>query len=533
MSSVIVDYFTPEIRTTILKKLGLRPTALKEKMVFTTDSTDFEKTNEKIISMHYNPEKLEQIQSILNPKPSLLKEIGNLATCRGKVFDISDPNNIKEVKRTFGQTINLPVNFVPLEGLLPISFPNITLQPTSGVYKPCYGGSLLCAYSWNEKERLSTFRKLDASNSHFGDSEKFTDIWLTRQDLFPSISSLPYGPNKDIKHQFIINDRKLLVDTRDLQERDHVVYIDSFCPSDPTGDYSLIPMIVICYPLTPEQVNKRLSGSSFISIDKSPEHEELLEKMSVFSSGEKVIYTNNCGIYTLVPRSSRFRQTIMDGKNNIDKLFVDCMSDTKNTRGLVDIAFSIDDLRRMNDDLQVCETVNIDKFKTVSDNRMLSVLTNLVFTVPLNRAESCFEAFTKFEAMIDSSINYLIERYDDLFAAIKKDKLATFEGISSVKFRKYLCDTIPYVHDLITQPSPFWSEPALEAYKTFYADYRQFDDQERRIKNSIKMGIVGIVSNSQGDLLYTILTFKNKVEKSEAAVNKRNINHHDFDNGDI
>lgn len=533
MSSVIVDYFTPEIRTTVLHMLGLRTTAFKEKMVFVTDSSPKD-SGEKLISVMYNPEKLEQLQGIPNPKKSLLIEIGNLAACRGKVFDISNVKNVKEVKRTYGQTINLPVNEVPLEGLLPITYSEKIVIPTKGEYRPCYGGSLLCAYSWNAKDRLATFRKLDASNSHFGDSDKFTDIWLKNQDIFPSISSLPYGPNGDVKHNFIINDRKLLVDTRDIQERDHVVYIDSFCGSDPTGNYSLIPLIeklnvgaikpmVICYPLTPEQVNTRLRGTSFISGDRSFEHIELLNMMSPFAGGEKVIYINDCGIYTLVPQSSRFRQTVMDGKNNIDKLFVDCMSDIQNNRGLVDVAFSIPDLKRMNDDLQVGETVNIDNFTKVSDNRMLTVLTNLVLTVPLNRVDACFEAFTKFEEMIDVAIKYLIERYKDLIFGIEKDSLMSFDGITSVKFRKYLCDRIPYIHDVHVQPSPFWSEPALEAYKKFFTDYRQFDCQERQIKNNIGMGIVALVADAEGDLLYTILTFKTKVEKAEIAMSKRGL----------
>jgi hypothetical protein len=532
MSSVNVDYFKPEIQTTVLKMAGLRTSAMRDKMVFVTDYTPIE-SGEKLISLHYNPDNLEKLQSKETNKQSDIDYINNLSSCRGKVFDISNPKNIVEVKRSYGQTVNLPIRQVPLEGLLPIPYFGSVVIPNSGIYKPCYGGSLLCSYFYNGKARLSTFRKLDASNSHFGDSDKFVDIWLKNQDIFPTVESLyPPGCDTSIKHLFIINDRKLLIDTRVIQERDHVVYIDSFSPTSPSGTVSLIPLIqeanvnakkpiIICNPLTPEQVNSRLMGGSFTSADHSEDHDELVRKMSSFSGGEKVIYLNNIGIFTLVPKSSKFRQTIMDGKNNIDKLFVDCMSDIRNERGLIDIAFSISDLKNMDSDLQVGETVNIDNYTPIYGNRMLTVLTNLVFTVPLNRVQSAFNAFIEFETKLDECITYLIKRYNDLDKGIKDDKLATFNGITSVKLRNYLCHNIPDLDQVNTQPEEYWPEPALQAYKKFYSDYKQCEDNDRKCSNKIKMGIVGLVANSEGDLLYSLLTFESKVEKAEIALANR------------
>lgn len=531
MSSIIVEYFTPDIQSIVFKMLGLRKTALKEKLVFVTDATSKE-SDERLISLHFNILKLEELQEIQNPKKALMDEIRYLSACRGIVFDISDKSNIREVKRSFGKTVLIHTNRIPLDRYLPVKVEDKLEFPTCGEYKECYGGSLLCSYYWNGKVRLSTFRKLDATKSHFGDSDNFVDIWLNNQDVFPSVESLyPPGSDKNVKHLFIINDRKLLIDTRNIQQMDHVVYINSF-DSEYMVSPLLEPMIkeanikakrpmLICKGLTGDETNRKLSGSAFYSESSSFEHTEILDRMRVFSAGEKIIYTNNFGIFTLVPESSYFRQVVMDGKNNIDKLFIDCMSDVKNSRRLVDIAFSIDDLKRMDGKIQNGESINIDEFNQVYDNRMLMVLTNLVFTVPLNRVDSCFEAFKKFEDMIGEAILFIIEQYNNLIDGINKDGLTTFQGLLSKQLRKYLCDTLPEIHDSITQPESYWSETSKAAYKAFYADYRQSDDQERQIKNNINMGIVAMISNAEGDLFYSFLTFKRKVDLAKVAADKR------------
>lgn len=528
MSSIIVPYFKSEDRSAVLKMLGLPSDAFLKKLVHVTSATD-EESGDKIVTIHYNPDKLEQLYK--TPGSYTPRDLSALSNTRGVIVDLKS----KSIKlRSFPRTVSIITASVPNDHLLPIEINGSMVTPTNGTYKECYGGSLLRFYSHNGVVRGSTHRKHDASSSFFGDSDKFISIWLKDQDVFPSLSSLYDNCSEDVVHLFIINNRKLLVDSRKHQTKDQVVYLESYSMTDPTKYCDLTSFISeknltaskpieICHPLTNEEVNGRLKGEEIQSITKDEGTLSSKSPLTLFNGGEKIIYRNEFGIFTLVPPSCLFRQRIMDGKVNITKLFVDSVADLKeNSRGYVDIAFSLESLRDIADKIISGDSINLSNYQTIIESPQLMILTNLIFVVPINRIDECFNAYRDFDGMIKESIDFFIERRYDLVEAIENGNLDTIEGMSSgTKLKNYLIERLPKLKDYISAPGFNWSESAKEAFNEYYALMEQTDNED--IKKSMKnnMGIVSIISNATGDVLYSLITYKKKATKERAAFEKR------------
>lgn len=532
--SVIVPYFKPEMRKGALVKLGLPLNAFHSKLVHTTDCSDDKKTDERLINIHYNPLELEKIIESGSYGPEL---VGPLANTRGVIMDL---NSGGVLLKSFPRTVNIPTNSVPLDHLLPIYLDGKPHFPTWGVYKKCYGGSLLRFYSHNAKARPSTHRKLDASNSFFGDSDKFGEIWLKDQDVFSSYNSLYQDCTEDVIHLFIINNRKLIVDSRENQDFDRVVYLKSYSMTDPTKNCDITALIMernktaskpieICQVYTPEEVNLVLQGESVgvpLQLSESGNSHFSEALFSNFSGGEKVIYENDFGIFTLTPSSCAFRQRINDGKVNVSKLFTDGIADyDRNSKGFIKIGFSLESLREIASLLEESQPVNLADYTPVDGQANLCVLFNLIYTVPINRIHECFSAYEEFNNKVKEAIELLIDRKDEIQSAIINGELESYAGIKSMgtSFKKYLTENMANLSRRIDGPHSNWSDSAREMFNHYYAlkcstpieDIMSLD-----ITNDC-LGIISIVSNAPGDDLYSFTTYKKKIEKEAEAMRKR------------
>lgn len=531
MSSIIVPYFTGEMRSEVLRMLGLRQDGFKKGMV-RVRAADKEDSGNKRIILHYDVESLENLQA----KPSFTEkernEIGALAACRGVIIDL---DTMQIIKRSYPQTINIPTAFVPLHMNAPILTANGDYVPEWGQYKSYYGGTLLHAYFYKGKVYMSTFSHFDASNSHFGDSDNFVSSFLKNQSIFKDLSELfPVGSDHSVIHIFILNDRKLLVDTRENQDEDRVVYLKSFSLTDRNKIVNLTEEITkanaetekpisFCKILSPQEVNERLRGKAIdVSDNYDGDRNQLLWKFQNFFGGEKVIYEHTWGICTLVPPSCKYRQQIMEGKNNINKLFVDCMADFKNEKGLSDIAFGMDDCFEIAEKIQMGETIYVDEYQIITDNKQLQVLTNLLFVVPLNRIPEVISAYKDFDEKLLRAACYLIDYHDELEQAINDNGLTTYPGITSKKFRDYLCEYLPNLHYNDYELNDFWPEVLKKKFASYYKQVCNPDiDQEQQILLQVNMGLVALVGNAYGDILYTLLTFEEKSRKAKVAAEKR------------
>lgn len=532
MNSVIVPTFTFETRSTVLKMLGLKNNAFKDGLVRVLNA-DKEESGKHRILLHYDVEKLEKLQSKDTFSNKELNEIAALAAVRGIIIDLK---SMRIIKRSFPQTVNIPTAFVPRNMLNPITTSTGDVVPEWGIYKSCMGGTLLHSYWYEGQVYLSSFKHFDVSNSHFGDSDNFVESFLKNQEIYSSLQDLyPPGSDLDVVHVFILNDRKLLIDTRENQLEDRVIYLKSFSMVDPSTIVNLGPSIIeanktvdkpilFCNEMTPDQVNDRLKGTNIdVSDDYTGDRYGLLSRFKNFFGGEKVIYEHSLGICTLVPPSCKARQAIMEGKNNISKLFVDCMADAENVKGLADVAFSLDDCLAIAEKLQMNETIYVDDYRLITDNKQLEVLTNLLFIVPLNRIPEVISAYSDFDKSLIAAVNNMIESFDELEYATRQDKLATYPGITSKKFRAYLCEHLPNLAYNEVELNNHWPEVLQKLFGVYYKAMCNPDaTQEQLVRIQINMGLIELVGNAYGDLLYTFLTFEEKARKSREAAVKRN-----------
>ena len=532
MSSVKVDYFTADLSKRVEILLGLPQFSFKNKIVWLTSASDFE-SGERLVTVHYNPDNLEKI--LLDHGKFTQSQVDNIANTRGVIVDLK---TMKVIRRTFPRTASLPVICVPTDGtFLQIPTKEGYVTPKFGKYRQCFDGALIHSLNYNGVITLGTFKKIDASNSFFGDSKKFVEIFFDNQSVFSSLASLYSMCSPDIIHRFILNDMKLKVSSRDRVTDNKIVYLDSYSTINPENTFDLTSFIlerntsaskpiVICPDLSPEQVNDMLSGRNVMRIEAvdpsmiCSSHNPL----ELFNDGERVIFLTEIGIYTLVPRSCAFRSNIMGGKVNIFKLFVDCIADSEhNTRGLIDIAFDPSSLHDVASKIINGEDIDLTQYRQIINNKQLMVLTNLIFIVPIGRIPECFDAYDEFENKIKEAIEYIIERKDDLQMHISEyGSLEGFEAmLSGVKFRDYLSSKIQNPNKCITGIKSHWAESAKELYNHFYAISSQSqNEQENEIAKEC-MGIVCLVSNSVGELLYSFITYKNKVEKERIAFSKR------------
>lgn len=533
MSSVIVPYFTPEKRSQVLRMLNIRQDGFKKSMVRVRNADKEDSGNKRII-VHYDPDSLESLQSKPTFTEKERKEVEALAKCRGILFDLE---TMTILKKSFPQTINVPTAYVPLDGYLSVMTSEGEYEPDFAKYKSYYGGTLLHTYWYKGKAYFSTFSHIDASNSHFGDSDNFADSFYKNQDTIKSIDDLyPEWSDKSEVHIFILNDLKLLVDSRDNQQESRVIYLKSLSMEHPLLIVDLTAKLIydnkdsekkILFSdiLTPQEVNQKLKGNNIdVSDSYDGDRNQLLYRFQNFFGGEKVIYEHYLGICTLVPPSCKYRQKIMDGKNNINKLFVDCMADFKNEKELVDVAFGLDDCLKIAEKIQMGETIYVDEYNIVTDNKQLQVLTNLLFVVPIYRIPDVITAYNNFEESIMRATQYLIESYQDLDESIKEDGLTTYPGITSKKFRDYLCNHIPDLAYNQCELNDFWPEVLKKKFGTYYKQMFNPDiDQEVHVRLQINMGLIAIIGNAYGDLLYTFLTFEEKARKARVAAEKRSI----------
>lgn len=527
MSSVIVNYFKPEMRSAVLRAFKVPSDSFQKKLLLVTSASD-EKDGEKIITLHYNPQKMDHLS--MDPGPYSQPDIDNLAKLRGIIFDLG---TMKAKPSTYGRTVNMIVNKVPLDGLLPVKSGEV---PTEGVYKRRYGGALLRTYMIKGKVRPATFKNYDAKNSFFGTSDKFPDIWKTDQDVFSSFDELYNDYTDDVIHVFILNNRKLLVDSRENQTSDHVVYLRSFSSTGPLSkeddltnlilekNKSASKPIILAETYTPEQVNLILAGKSVVSGSES-------DHFKLFSGGESVIYETNLGMFSLVPSSLAFRQKIMDGKTNVNKLFVDSVADfANNSRGYIDVAFELSDLLKIAEKFQNARDdennndVNIQDYVRIEDSPNLQILTNLLFIVPMNLIPDIFNAYNDFEANVLSAIEYIIDRKSDLQSAIAEKRLDKFEGLSQgVKFRDYLIKKLPYAAENRDGPQSNWAASATNLYAELYEKLTTVPDTSSREYYMLceDLGIISIICDARDELLYSFIIYKNKVTKEREAMAKR------------
>uniref|UniRef100_A0A6C0BEI7 Uncharacterized protein n=1 Tax=viral metagenome TaxID=1070528 RepID=A0A6C0BEI7_9ZZZZ len=531
MSSKATINLTPEIETRALNNLGLPLDVLKKGVVNITHHLSDH--NGTLFSLHYNQIKLKNV--LAGKYPYNNTKIEAIKSCRGAIID---GETGEKVLTAFPWTNLILTDSIPENGILPIRIGNDLKYPKECRYTKCYGGALLRFFSRNGVVKGSTNKRIDASDSHFAESDNFIDIFLTRQDVFETLESLYETCDEDIIHLFILNDRELLVDSRELQNEDRIVYLKSFSIKNPNKKFDLTNFILsknetskkpieICKELSVNEVNRRLSGNKNISQLSNQDFNSSTEKPSLifFSGGEKVIYENEFGIFTLIPNSCNFRQTIMDGKVNIRKLFVDSVG-SKST-DLLEVAFPYESLLEIAGKIQSKSPYDLSLYNIVSGQHLLTVLTNLIFIVPEHRIFECFDIYNSFGSELLKAIHYFNSIKNDVADAVSQRRLESYNGMSSmgVKFKQYVSSKIISCLDDVVDEDFKWSDSQwpTEVTDYFSTQYRDYCDElnDKKLESLSSMKITLMILNAPDDTLYSFLNYETKVKKERIALEKR------------
>mgnify|MGYP000603712896 CR=1 FL=1 len=545
MYSNTIDTFKYEITSSELEALGLPSDVIKKKVVTVSNTVTSSNGTSKIL-LHYHQSKIDDV--IAGRFPYTHSQVEAIKSCRGIILD---GNTKEKIVQSFPVTSIIEIDSVPEDGLLPIRFNGDFKTPETGNYTKCCGGALVRVFCdshcvrnvdhiddsgrQNDNYFCSTHKKIDATKSHFGSSDNFTDILLSRQSVFPTIESMYANCDSDIIHLFILNDRSLLVDSRELQDDDHIVYLRSFSVKNRSKTYDLTDFIeeanktadrpiLLNKKLTSEEVNNRLYGvESKIDYSKSTSGTHVLQ---YFSSGERIIYENEFGIFTLMPHSCGFRQGIMGGKVNNSKIMIDLISDVHNDT-LIDVAFSPIDLKDIIQKIKNGEKYDFGDYTMIRDNHRLKVLTNMVLIVPLHRVDECFEIFDSYGTNLLNAIKYMISISSDLHLSIINDELNKFSGIQSVgvKFKKYLENITLEAYGSAFIPldntENSWPVEVSNFYNEEYQRMLKMDGSYDINEMKINLRIISLVAGTTGENLYSMIIYKNKVDKEIAAYKKR------------
>ena len=543
MSLYTTQHFKPEIQSRALRNLGL-PNDVLNKKVITVTNTGTTKSGKRLVSLHYNQAKIKNL--LAGSSNYTAPQLEAIKKCRGIILDADSG---EKYLSSYPYTNVILTNSVPFEGLFPIQVGDLTITPTWGKYTKCYGGTLVRSFMIDDEVKLSTHKTIDATKSHFGGSDNFVDIFLTRQNVFPSLSALYEHCPSDVIHLFILNDRELLVDSREKQDVDRIVYLKSFSIKNPDLVYDLTDFIelknstatkpiTVCKALTPEDVNAILMGSPItvdpLLGDSITSEEDILrarkrEMLKMFSGGDRIIYENSEGIFTLMPSSCHFRSRIMDGKVNIKSLFYKSLAEI-NSSALQPIAFSPPDLREIVKKIKNHELYDLSWYTPVEDQPLYTVLTNLIFIVPEHRLDECFEIYESYGPELLSAIRYMSSIRNELFDAIRENRLDTYEGMQStgVKFRAYLAANIPHVFDSsipltkFVGPQSSWPVEVHDFYAEHYQILSDSESSQRDKDDAIEvMKLVSIITSGRDENLYSFVTYPNKVAKERDAIAKR------------
>lgn len=561
-------YFTAENYVEFAELLEIPVSAFEKKIVGIMDTN--EEYDFRIALFHYHPELVKRLHEPsfgFNPL-----EIQAIQQIRGIVVDVDAMRKLEDPSRSIAcrsaaLTSNCIRNSVPADGSF--TFDNrfgecaYAQYSSENIYKEWIYGTLLRIFCYNNFTFISTHKKISCANSFFGSSRKFQDIFFSDQTVFSAPEDLfRTGERNGLIHLFILSDPDLIPDSSRGYDESRIYYICSYDLNNPENDETAIMTAriqagnhraekQIHFPrvLSVEEVNETLSGTRryAFEIDQSMNYEHASDSMStlgkqcaveMFKPADKVFMANDYGIFSVTPSSSVVRTLMMDGKAQVTKIFSDCISDLSNgtlnrSRLIVPYGFTYDQLLSMKDRIISGEPINFDEYDDIPVCDAEIILTNLVFFSPKHKVEECFTAFLEFSERVIQTANYLYSIKDELKAAIISKKLDEFPSLKtgSVQIKRYLMSD--FCACTFTKPGKVGQKcintiigTGIKSHwsRRIANEFIRNEEEGKRTKNVsflIKNAILCFVMNAPGDVLFGLLKFEEKVNKTKAAFAKR------------
>lgn len=436
-------------------------------------------------------------------------------------------------------------------------------------------GAVLRLFCVRDVIFVSTHKKISFDKSKFGSDKSFGEMFFAAQSCFDNERDLPKTPN--VVHAFIISSESLNVDSRVGVGADMIYYISSFriednmSRLDPESELDMTIRIQqlnktaerkIQFPtsLTYEEVNQVLNpsgspmGKSFFGTSRERFERTKLTDANTnawryFQNGEKIAMRTPDGINTLIPSSALRRSSFVNGKLEPKQIFCDCIGFYINGRLseekiFIDVGFPIETLRRMADEIYEGYRVNFWRDKIPSSTIFEKILTNLVFSVPIDRMHNVLRLPSEYHTDMRNAFNFIMLRKDQIRNAIcEKQFERTFPGISKKKtivnyFKAKFVSCFNFEpgkkgtpFDIIgLGPESWWPSDLRTQFEYNQTKYMnngrvRINTKTRKIDEKVRTfittnAIMCFVLNAEDINHYTILNFKKYVVAAEEAFKK-------------
>lgn len=503
-------------------KYNLPLQVYNEKWIEITDSQG------NLACVHYTQYKLDEL--LAKEVHSFTdKQIETILSIRGVIYDyVNDVVVCQTYPYTYTRKIN---NESDLDNEAFVG----------GTFKECFGGSLYRVYKYQGKVYASTHRKIDASKSFYATSRKFGDIFLEDQNVFSSLDDI-YSftdGDDDIIHIFLLNSKDLLIDVREENREDRIIYLKSFSLIDREKDCSFFKTLIerlnkeVTKPihftkeLDKSEVIDMLSGGcgKLINVDFDKPFEDInrqidsldIESTFLFYNGKKIIFENKDIICTLLSSSSIFSTKLINNNFVVYRLYYYLYKEYNKSVPIVPYYLSKEDLLSIRRKLERGLDVNINEYFFVKDfeNKFDIILTNLFFTLPLHLLDQLFEVHANFADKWLSSLKFFNLHKDELLELININELSQFKGMNtfSKKAKQYLEENfVKCFYGAVYKPlesSQVYPSKIIEYYNTLIetGDY-------------VNINIFHLLYNTDGEMFYTLLNLKDKHAKTVLAHSK-------------
>ena len=498
---------------------------------------------DNLVLIHYNQEKIEDL--LTREDIFSFQEIERIAACRGFIIDL---NTKSIVCKSYGYTINVPINSIPNEPFFIKTFGvEILIEPNNAEYKIYYGGTLIRVWLYNGKRMLSTHKKINAENSHWGDSKTFLELFENNQNTF-TLQNIPILEN--LVHIFLINDESLLIDTRYRIFNNKIVYLETFNLNDLSVERKKLEtdqMInhikhannevnPIQFPdvIDRETANNWLTTGSLTCKDKN------IFSDSLWRGGEKVIVAYQGEIYTFMSESASWRKNIMDGRSNMYQIFCSLITPAfKKTeikgcqKHLFPYAYSIEDLKEIQENLFLTGEFTDHEFvddllNYQSNNRYEIAITNLFFAAPIQRLPEIISIYETYQHDMFHAIDFLYDHKDELILLNNENRLDKFPSLHNKKtIIKSLKENIHFFekeNQIFTKRnieiSKSWPSLIQEKYNDYFHLFRNCPKNISNKQFIIKAQILFYIANMYGDILYAFINLPSKHAKTLEAWEK-------------
>lgn len=539
----------------VARVLDIPKEALEKKVIGVTSVVE----DHDLVSFHYHQELVNHLST--SRFGFTANEIRSIKKVRGIVVKMS---TMKIKCQSFPHTSICVRNEVTDDGLFHLIDGRECIGETVAeynTYKSWVPGTLVRVFIDDGVTFYSTHKTISFTNSRFGTSSTFRDMWYADQDAFTSDDEVfEDRPKEYIVRIFIIKNIDLIVDSTETIAENNVYYIKSFSLEDNTVDEDEIARAFIeeknktaSHPikfadvLTVKEVNDILNGGSSVRFEFKNDQNlseighmlrnmKLKDAFEMLRPGESVALENEYGVFRIMPPSALTRNLMMDGKVNIAKLFADCIAEfaypERSKRIFIPTGFSRKQLESIKVALQNEEYIDFDDFERLVVSDLEIVLTNLVFSCPRHRIQECFDAYDNFGENVLNAAAFLWDEQKRLRDLIFAGKIDEFPGLKTwgVSLKKYLSANFCACFITKAARGKKTLDDIIDGGKRSYWHYtvsKKFDENTtigKKTRDTTYLhrnAVLCLVVNAPGDVLFSLFSMKDKVLKARTAFTAR------------